>query len=90
MTADQASPTQLAALIRGHWQVEALHHVRSRRDLRRGRLPAAHRQRRPRHGHLARNLAIGALRLSGATNTAAGLRRNARDPARPLTLLGFT
>ncbi len=22
MTADQASPTQLAALIRGHWQVE--------------------------------------------------------------------
>lgn len=27
LTADQASPTQLAALIRGHWQVEGLHHV---------------------------------------------------------------
>ena len=37
-----------------------------------------------------RNLAIGALRLSGAVNIAAGLRSNARDPARPLALLGLT
>lgn len=37
-----------------------------------------------------RNLAIGALRLSGAANIAAGLRRNARDPKRPLTLLELT
>jgi hypothetical protein len=37
-----------------------------------------------------RNLAIGALRLSAATNIAAGLRRNARDPGRPLALLGLT
>jgi hypothetical protein len=36
-----------------------------------------------------RNLAIGALR-SGVANIAAGLRRNARDPARPLALLGLT
>jgi hypothetical protein len=36
-----------------------------------------------------RNLAIGALKLSGATNIAAGLRRNARDPRRPLALLGL-
>ncbi|MFF2412765.1 hypothetical protein [Streptomyces sp. NPDC058092] len=32
---------------------------------------------------------IGALRLSGASNTAAALRRNARDPERPLALLGL-
>jgi hypothetical protein len=37
-----------------------------------------------------RNLAIGALRLTGATNIAAALRHNARDPARPLALLGLT
>lgn len=36
-----------------------------------------------------RNLAIGALRLAGVTNIAAGLRHNARDPHRPLTLLGL-
>jgi hypothetical protein len=32
-----------------------------------------------------RNLAITALRLSGATNIAAALRHHARDPRRPLT-----
>jgi hypothetical protein len=37
-----------------------------------------------------RNLAIGALRLGGITNSAADLRRNARYPRRPLPLLGLT
>ncbi|MFG2384589.1 hypothetical protein [Streptomyces avermitilis] len=37
-----------------------------------------------------RNLAIGALRLAGKTNTASALRHNARDPRRPLALLGLT
>ncbi|MCZ4126113.1 ISAs1 family transposase, partial [Streptomyces sp. H39-S7] len=37
-----------------------------------------------------RNLAIGALRLAGTTNMAAGLRRNARDANKPLALLGLT
>ncbi|WP_347882523.1 hypothetical protein [Streptomyces hygroscopicus] len=36
-----------------------------------------------------RNLAVGALRLNGATNIASGRRRNARDARRPLTLLGL-
>jgi hypothetical protein len=36
-----------------------------------------------------RYLAIGALRLAGCDNIAAGLRRNARDPARTLALLGL-
>ena len=36
-----------------------------------------------------RNLAIGALRLGGATNVASALRHNARDPQRPLTQLGL-
>lgn len=87
LTADQAAPAQLAALIRGHWQVEALHHVRDvtfAEDASQLRTGNAARAMAP-----CRNLAIGALRLSGATNIAAGLRRNARDPARPLTLLGL-
>jgi hypothetical protein len=36
-----------------------------------------------------RNLDIGALRTAGAKNIAASLRRNARDPHRPLALLGL-
>lgn len=88
LTADQATPAQLAALIRGHWQVEALHHVRD--------VTFAEDASQLRTGNAARamatwrNLAIGALRLSGATNIAAGLRRNARDPNRPLAQLGLT
>ena len=88
LTAEQASPAQLAALIRGHWQVEALHHVRD--------VTFAEDASQLRTGNAARamatyrNLAIGALRLSGATNIAAGLRHNARDPTRPLALLGLT
>ncbi|MFF9015070.1 hypothetical protein ACF09C_19145 [Streptomyces sp. NPDC014870] len=37
-----------------------------------------------------RNLAIGAPRLAGVHGIAAALRRNARDPQRPLALLGLT
>jgi hypothetical protein len=37
-----------------------------------------------------RNLAIAILRLHGAGNIAAALRRNARDATRPLILLGVT
>lgn len=43
----------------------------------------------PRAMATLRNLAIGALRLAGITNIAAGLRQIGRDPARPLTLLGI-
>lgn len=37
-----------------------------------------------------RNLTIGAIRLAGIHGIAAALRRNARDPKRPLALLGLT
>ncbi|MFE7232480.1 ISAs1 family transposase [Streptomyces sp. NPDC057596] len=91
LTAEQAGPAQLARLIRGHWTVEALHHVRDVRDvtfaedasqLRTGNTPRAMAT--------CRNLAIGALRLTGARNIASGLRRAARDQTRPLALLGLT
>ncbi|MFJ1550893.1 hypothetical protein [Streptomyces sp. NPDC088246] len=84
----RAAPAQLAALIRDHWQIEALHHARDTTfaegasQLRTGNAPHTMATRR--------NLAIGALRLAGATNIAAALRRNAHDPRRPLALLGLT
>ena len=37
-----------------------------------------------------RNLAIGALRLTGATNLAQAIRHLSRDATRPLALLGLT
>lgn len=88
LTAEQATPVQLARLIRNHWKIEALHCVRDTAfaedasQLRTGNAPRA----------MAtwRDLAVGALRLSGVKNIASGLRRNARDARRPLALLGLT
>jgi hypothetical protein len=37
-----------------------------------------------------RNLVISILRLTGATNIAAALRRNARNSSRPLMVFGVT
>jgi predicted transposase YbfD/YdcC len=61
LTAAHASPARLADWIRGHWAIEALHHI-PRHHLRRGRLPSPHRQHttshgqptQPRHRHPAR------------------------------------
>ena len=88
LTAEQATTAQLARLVRDHWKIEALHHVRDTTfaedasQLRTGNAPRA----------MAtwRNLAIGALRLAGKANIAASLRHNARDASRPLALLGLT
>ncbi|MFF2470258.1 MULTISPECIES: ISAs1 family transposase [Streptomyces] len=87
LTAEQVTAAQLAELVRDHWKIEALHHVRDTTfaedasQLRTGNAPRA----------MAtwRNLAIAVLRTAGVKNIAAGLRRNARDPRRPLALLGL-
>ncbi|MEH0557001.1 ISAs1 family transposase [Streptomyces sp. B21-101] len=87
LTAEQAAPARLAQLVRDHWKIEALHHVRDTTfaedasQLRTGNAPWA----------MAtwRNLAIGAMRLGGVKNMAAGLRRNARNACRPLAFLGL-
>ncbi|WP_368862435.1 ISAs1 family transposase [Frankia sp. Mgl5] len=79
----QASPTQLAALTRDHWLVEnRLHWVRDvtfGEDLSQVRTGNA-----PQTMASLRNLAITILRLTGATNIAAGIRYHARRPERPL------
>lgn len=83
-----ADPARIAALLRGHWQIEnRLHWVRD----------TAYREdhHRLRHGSTPqamatlRNLAISALRLAGVTNIAAGLRVLAKDITRALRLLGI-
>ncbi|MEV0173263.1 ISAs1 family transposase [Streptomyces sp. NPDC050803] len=87
LSAGQATPTQLGNMIRSHWQIEALHHVRDTtfaEDASQLRTGSA-----PRTMATWRNLAIGALRIAGTHNIAAALRANSRDPKRPLALLGL-
>ncbi|MEJ8632098.1 ISAs1 family transposase [Streptomyces sp. MS2.AVA.5] len=87
LTAEQATPSQLARLVRDHWTIEALHHVRDTtfaEDASQLRTGSA-----PRAMATWRNLAIGALRRAGTKNIAASLRHNARDPRRPLAVLGL-
>jgi predicted transposase YbfD/YdcC len=88
LTAAQARPARLADWIRGHWGIEALHHIRDTtfaEDASQVRTGTA-----PRAMASLRNLAIGILRRHGHRNIAAALRRNARDAARVLPLLGIT
>jgi predicted transposase YbfD/YdcC len=83
LTATQARPAELAAIIRGHWLIEdRLHWVRDvtydedRSQVRTGNGPRVMAS--------LRNLAITVLRLTGETSIAAALRHNARRPSRPL------
>jgi predicted transposase YbfD/YdcC len=83
----QASPARLADWVRGHWGIEALHHIRDvtlAEDASQVRTGNA-----PRVMASLRNLVVGILLLHGQANIAAALRRNARDATRPLALLGI-
>jgi predicted transposase YbfD/YdcC len=81
-----ARPEELAAWIRGHWQIEnSLHWVRDvtyAEDLSQVRTGNA-----PQVMASLRNLAISLHRLTGATNIAKALRHHARDALRLLHLL---
>lgn len=82
----QARPDELAAWIRGHWQIEnGLHWVRDvtfAEDASRVHVGAA-----PQVLASLRNLATSLHRLAGATNLAAALRHHGRNALRPLQLL---
>jgi predicted transposase YbfD/YdcC len=79
LTARDASPQQLADIVRGHWKIEdQLHWVRDVTfDEDRSQI---HTRNGPRVMASLRNLAISVLRLTGATNIAAALRHHARRP----------
>ncbi|HWG12256.1 MAG TPA: ISAs1 family transposase [Streptosporangiaceae bacterium] len=83
LAATQASPAQLAAIIRGHWAIEdRLHWVRDMDfDEDRSQVRTASG---PRAMAALRNLAITILRLAGHASIAAALRYHARRPSRPL------
>lgn len=89
LAAEQADAAEIARRVRQHWGIEnKIHYVRDvtyGEDTSRVRTDTA-----PRAMATLRNLAIGALRLTGHTNIAAGLRHHARDTTRPLTALGIT
>lgn len=85
---DQAGPTELDRLIRGHWGIEnRVHYVRDvTYDEDRSQ---AWTGNGPRTLATCRNLAISALRLAGHTNIARALRHIARNTTRALTILGL-
>jgi predicted transposase YbfD/YdcC len=89
LTSFDADPALLANWIRGHWSIEnRLHWVRDLafdEDRSQARTGAG-----PQVMAALRNVAISALRLSGATNIAAALRHHARDPRRPLITYKIT
>lgn len=87
LDASQARSAQLAEWIRGHWHIEALHHIRDvtyRED---------HSQVRTGNGPqvmaMLRNLAIAIMKLAGAAGIAATSRHYARNAIRPLATLGL-
>ncbi|MGW0886003.1 transposase [Streptomyces sp. NPDC002671] len=89
LTVHQANAADLAERVRGHWAIENReHHVR---DVTFGedasQVPTAGA---PRSMASLRNLAIGALRLTGWDNIAEGLRHHGRDMTRPPAALGLT
>jgi predicted transposase YbfD/YdcC len=88
LNASQATPAQLAEWIRGHWQIEVLHHIRDvsygedASQIRTGSGPQAMAT--------LRNLAIGILKTTGHTSIAAACRHHGRDATRTLATLGLS
>jgi predicted transposase YbfD/YdcC len=87
LTAEQASPADLLAHVRGHWTVEVTHWLRDvtfNEDASQIRTGNA-----PRVMASLRNLAISLLKLHNTTNIAAALRHNARKDRRVLKHMGL-
>ena len=88
LTTSQAAPAQIAGWIRGHWGIEALHHIR---DATYGEDASQVRTGNgPQVMATLRNLATAILKTGGHTNIAAACRYHARDATRTLTTLGLT
>jgi predicted transposase YbfD/YdcC len=87
LTASQATPAQLARWVRGHWGIEALHHIRDATygedasQIRTGNGPEVMAT--------LRNLGIAILKPATHASIAAACRYHARDATRTLTTLGL-
>lgn len=87
-TTSQADPEQVAGYVQGQWAVEVLHWLRDtcyREDTSR-----AHTRSGPRILASLRNLAIGALRLTGRHDITEATRWANRHMSRPFAILGLT
>jgi len=88
LAAHQATPAQLAGWIRGHWGIEAMHHIRDvtygedASQIRTGNGPQAMAT--------LRNLGIAILKPGGYPSIAAACRYHARDATRVLATLGIS
>ena len=88
LAAEDATPEDLLAHVRGHWTVEHLHWLRDvvwnedKSLIRTGNAPQV-------MSALA-NLVITAFRIQGVTRYAEETRRNAQNPRRPLDLLDLS
>jgi predicted transposase YbfD/YdcC len=88
LTASQATAAQLAGWIRGHWQIEAIHHIR---DVTYGEDASQVRTGNgPQVMATLRNLAIAIFKLACTTNIAAACRSHAREATRVLAALGLS
>jgi predicted transposase YbfD/YdcC len=88
LAATHANPTRLAALTRNHWGIESLHWLRDtvyREDNSRTRTRSG-----PRIMAGLRNLAIGAIRLTGRTDITETNRWANRNMHRPFQILELT
>jgi predicted transposase YbfD/YdcC len=83
LTAAQASPAGLAAMIRGHWVIEDRSHWVRDMDYDEDR-SQVRTASGPRVMATLRNLALTILRQAGHASIAAALRHHARRPDRPL------
>jgi hypothetical protein len=86
LTPDRAGEARVLGLVRGHWTIEALHHIRDvTYDEDRCRIRTGNG---PRAMATLRNLAIGILRLYLPGTVARANRVLVMNPHRLLTLIG--
>jgi predicted transposase YbfD/YdcC len=88
LRSQQATPADIARLVRDHWGVESLHWLRDtvyREDHSRARTRSG-----PRVMAGLRNLGIGALHLAGRRDISEATRWAGRNIRRPFQLLGLT
>jgi predicted transposase YbfD/YdcC len=85
LPAHPGTPECLATLIRQHWGIESLHWLRD--TLYREDNSTAHTRSGPRVMAALRNLAIGAIRLTGRRDITEATRSAARDMRRPFKIL---
>jgi predicted transposase YbfD/YdcC len=88
LTVTQATPADLARWIRGHWRIEALHHIR---DVTYGEDASQVRTGNgPQVMATLRNATIAIMKMGSHHNIAAATRHHARDATRTLATLGLS